>query len=122
MISLVWGHTLAPIVSAMVVAEPGFSQRLVLAPRRVINSVAAYIHHAIDAEQNIEQIAREIEAQDVRVLLSNVVTSSNPRLYRMLDRVGPTALDLNFYQRLDAVLTDQQAICCWTLMRSSKRI
>jgi hypothetical protein len=108
MIALVWGRTLAPIVSAMIVAQPGLAPRIVLAPRRVIHSVAAYIHHAL-TDWDIQQIAREIEAQDVRLLLSRAVMNPHPRLYRMLDRVGPTALDLTFYQRLNDVLNGPAA-------------
>jgi hypothetical protein len=104
MIALVWGITLAPIVSALIVDQPDLAPRIVLAPGRVIHSLAAYIHHALDSEHDIEQIGREIAAQDVRVLLSCALTNPHRRLYRMLDRLGPTALDITFYRRLNEVL------------------
>jgi hypothetical protein len=103
MIALAWGDILAPIVATLIVDRPSLAPRLVLAPRRVVHALAAYIHHAI-AEQDIQQIAREIETQDVRALLSDAVASPHPRLYRTLDRVGPTALDLTFYRHLNDVL------------------
>jgi hypothetical protein len=104
MITLAWGKALSPIVSAMIVGEPALAPRITLAPRRVIHSLAAYIHHALDARHDIEQIAEEIAAQDVRVLLSRAVMNPHRRLYRMLDRLGPTALEMTFYRRLNEVL------------------
>jgi hypothetical protein len=103
MIALVWGKTLAPIVSAMIVDQPGLAPRFVLAPRRVVHSIAAYILHAL-AQQNIQQIAREIETRDVRALLAGAVMNPHPRLYRRLDRIGPSALETTFYERLNEVL------------------
>jgi hypothetical protein len=104
MITLAWGKNLAPVVSAMIVDQPGLAPRLVLAPRRVIHALAAYIHHAIEAQHETTRIGADIEGRDVRALLSESVMNPHRRLYRMLDRLGPTALDMTVYQRLNEVL------------------
>ncbi len=38
------------------------------------------------------------------MLLSQAVNNPHPRLYRLLDRLGPTALDMAFYESLNDVL------------------
>jgi hypothetical protein len=104
MIALVWGKSLASVVSALIVDRPSLAPRLVLAPRRVVHALAAYVHHAVETQYDIQQIAREIEQQDVRALLACAIPNPHPRLCRMLDRLGPAALDMSVYQRLNAVL------------------
>ena len=104
MLSLVWGESLGSVVATLIVDQPRLASRLALAPRRVVHALAAYIRHAIAAQQDITQIARAIEQQDVRALLSCAIPNMHPRLYRMLDRLGPTALDLAVYVRLNDVL------------------
>jgi hypothetical protein len=104
MIALVWGKNLAPVVSALIVDQPGLATRIVLAPRRVMHALAAYIHHGVEAQHDIKQIAIAIERQDIRVLLSDAIINPHPRFYRMLDRLGSTALDMTVYRRLNDVL------------------
>jgi hypothetical protein len=109
MIALVWGEKLGPVVSALIRERPGLARRLVFAPRRVVHSVAAYVHHALVAEHGVEHIAREIDQQDVRALLSSAILTPHPRLYRTLERLGPTALALSAYRHLDEVLSGPAA-------------
>lgn len=104
MIALVWGTSLGPVVAALIVDQPRLASRLALAPRRVMHALAAYICHALAMQQDTAQIAREIERQDVRALLSQAIPNPHPRLYRMLDRLGPTALDMAVHTRLNEVL------------------
>lgn len=104
MVTLVWGNNLAPVVSALIVDKPGLASRFVLAPRRVVHSLAAYIHHAIEAQHDITRIGADIEGREVRALLSKAVVNPHPQLYRMLDRLGPTALEMATYRRLNDVL------------------
>lgn len=104
MLTLVWGPTLAPVVSTLIVARPVLAQRLVLAPRRVVHAVAAFIHYAVGAQHDPKQIADEIEGQHVRVLLARAVTDPHRRLYRTLGRLGPSVLDGAFYPRLNTML------------------
>ena len=104
MIAEVWGDNLGPVVADLIVEQPRLAARLVLAPRRVVHALAAYLCHAVVAQQDSAQIASEIERQDVRVLLSYAIPKPHPRLYRMLDRLGPIALELAVYGRLNKVL------------------
>ena len=104
MISLVWGQNLASVVAALIVDHPGLAARIALAPRRVVHALAAYIQHALGEQHDIKQIASEIERRDVRALLSDAVMNPHPRFYRMLDRLGPTVVDMATYRRLNDVL------------------
>jgi hypothetical protein len=104
MITLVWGENLAPVVAALIVDWPNLARRMVLAPRRVVHALAAYIHHALESQYDTAKIAREIGTRDVRALLSEAIPNPHPRFYRMLDRLGPTALNVTTYQCLNDVL------------------
>jgi hypothetical protein len=104
MITQVWGETLAPVVAALIVDQPSLASRIVLASRRVVHALAAYIYHALESQHDTAQIAREIDRQDVRALLSLAISNPHPRFYRMLERLGPTALNMTTYQNLNDVL------------------
>lgn len=103
MLAATWG-SLAVAVAIVIVARPTLGARLSLAPRRVLHSVAAYLHAAIEAERPLPEVAAEVEATRPRDLLARAVTQAHPRLYKLLDRVGPTVGDLSLYTRINALL------------------
>ena len=49
-------------------------------------------------------IAADVEARDVRDLLATALRNPHPRLFRMLDRLGPRALKMGVYRRLNDTL------------------
>ena len=103
MLSQVWGSDLALHVATMIVQHPTLARRLSLAPRRDVHAVAAYIH-AHRGCHTVEQMADAIVEAHPRDLLAQTIIGLHPRLHRLMDRLGPTALPLRVYARLNETL------------------
>lgn len=93
---------LAPLVVRLIAAEPKLAARLMMAPRRVLHTMAAFMQ-ARAAEgmgEDHAALAAEIQRHDPRDLLRIALGGTEPRLYRALDRCGETMWPLEDYRAL----------------------
>lgn len=104
MLQATWGDQLAPIVAALVVERQHLGHRLVLANRRVIHTLAAFILHALDEGTSTSKIAADVDKIDIRDLLACAIPIVHPRMFKLLDRCGEQAKPLAFYKRINEVL------------------
>ena len=102
-----WGEHLAPIVAGMVTARPSWGARLLLAPREAQHAIAAYLRQRMVAgagEADAHALAATVDGRHVRDLLREAVPETHPRLYTLLERCGPVALDLATYHAINRCL------------------
>lgn len=109
MIDAVWPDDLAPLVARLIRTRPSLGARLALAPRRAVHAAAVYLYgnlaeNGVASGADAEALAREVDERDPRDLLSEALPGCDARLYRLLDRLGPTVRGARFYSRLDALL------------------
>ena len=96
-----WG-AMSPLVARMIAARPGLAARLMLAPRRAIHAVGAFVlAHPDEAPGHL---AADVAERDARELLTMTLGRTHPRLFRALDRCGATVWPLARYHDLVEVL------------------
>lgn len=117
MLAFVWGKTLAPVVAAMIVAHHDLGRRIALAPTRAVHAMAIFTHHALSEGLVASEIGTIIKESDLRDLLGRGIPRPHPRLFRVLNRIGPQAMRLGFYMRLNAALHGDAAA---TLLSSDR--
>jgi hypothetical protein len=104
----VW-RTLSPTVAKIIRCQPSLASRLSLAPQAAIHSIAAFLHHHVFDDVDIDLIAHEIFTREARDLLALAVPNVHARLYGLLPRIGSGTKSLIFYRDLNTEISQGAA-------------
>jgi hypothetical protein len=100
---MVWGPQ-APVIASLITCRPALGARLMLAPKKVIHALSAYVQASMVDGRDTASTADDLLTRDIRQLLARAVPNPHPRLFQLLDRLDTPAKSLDAYQRMNSLL------------------